>query len=138
MTALAGHADGPGGWTGGCGELGPDVVCNGHSIYNNATCVCSSQAGHVCLGQGWHASIYKPATVIPTELDPPPAVWSDPKPCGWRIKCRTNIHGYDGESCLSSPGCSFYGDPGDDNDKIFSYHHHPNLFLKGECIITGP
>lgn len=130
--------EGPGAWTGLCGRVNEDVICDGFS--QPATCICDStglQCGfaHYCCGRGYHDAWTAPATVTSMPL-PCPAIWSDPKPCGWRWKCRTNINGNDGESCLTSPGCSFSGTT--DSDKVISTSMHPNLFEKGTCIPVTP
>lgn len=131
--AQAANADGPGAWTGGCGEPNEPAECSGFGL--TATCVCDSTGfhcgyAHNCCGQGWHGRHSAPVshTSLPT---PSPAIWSDPKPCAWRWKCRTSPQGADGESCITVPGCSFSGSV--DTDKRFSYQMHPNLFIKGTC-----
>lgn len=130
-------ADGPGVWTGACGELDEDMICPNHGL--TAICTCDSMGinctAYFCCGRGYHETINRPITWTGLPL-PCPAIWSDPAPCGWRWACRTTIDGIDGEFCLTAPGCSFSGT--EEDDKRFSTTNHPNLSLKAICEYASP
>lgn len=119
----------------GCGTVGPDMVCSGHTDYNNSACACVKNIYLVyhCTPTGWHVNQNSPDSY--TLGSPGNQISSDPKPCGRRLKCAVTAQGSDEEACTApNPGCQFFGSHSDPNDLIIATTSlHPNYKAGAPC-----